>query len=150
VGSQIPHAHSILLRHAVKPSLLTAAALVILTGCRVAQSFTCLPSEQAVITETLYFGTAKPGGVVDAAERESFIDHVVIPAFPHGLTSWVASGRWSMATGRVEQETSHVLQLTHKGNEENDAAIQHLIQTYKNEFHQEAAMRVRSPGCRSF
>ena len=134
----------------MKPNLLAAIGLVIFSGCGVVQPLTCLPSEHAVITETLYFGTAKSGGVVDAEEWESFIDHVVVPAFPHGFTTWVASGRWSTATGLVEQETSPVLQLTHKGSEENDTAIQHLMQTYKKDFHQEAVMRVRSPGCRSF
>ena len=122
----------------------------ILTGCGFTQPLICLPSEQAVITEALYFGTAKPGGIVTAMQWESFVSDVVMPAFPDGLTSWTASGRWRTATGIVEQETSHVLQLMHDGSQKNDAAIQHLMQTYKNEFHQESVMRVRSPGCRSF
>lgn len=125
-------------------------ALFILTGCGVTQPLTCLQGEQAVIIETLYFGTAKPGGIVTMSEWESFVNNVVMPVFPEGLTSWAASGRWRMATGIVEQETSHVLQLTHDENEKNDAAIQHLMQTYKQDFHQEAVMRVRSQACRSF
>jgi len=124
--------------------------LFIFTGCGFTQPLTCLPSERAVITETLYFGTAKPGGIVTATEWESFANDVVMPAFPEGLTSWTASGRWRMATGIVEQETSHILQLTHDGSKRNDAAVQHLMQTYKQDFHQEAVMRVRSQACRSF
>ena len=102
--------------------------LFILSGCGFTQALTCLPSEHAVITETLYFGTAKPGGIVTATEWESFVNNVVMPAFPDGLTSWAAFGRWRMATGIVEQETSHILQLTHAGNDENDATIQHFMQ----------------------
>jgi hypothetical protein len=122
----------------------------ILTGCGFAQPLTCFPSERTVTIETLYFGTAKPGGIVTATEWETFVNNVVMPVFPEGLTSWTGSGRWRMATGIVEQETSHVLQLTHDGGERNNAAIQHLMQTYKHDFHQEAVMRVRSQACRSF
>lgn len=122
----------------------------ILAGCGVTQPLTCFPSERTVTIETLYFGAAKPDGIVTTTEWEAFVNNVVMPVFPEGLTSWAGSGRWRMATGIIEQETSYILQLTHDGSERNDAAIQHLMQTYKHDFHQEAVMRVRSQGCRSF
>ncbi|MGZ8383281.1 MAG: DUF3574 domain-containing protein, partial [Nitrospira sp.] len=31
-----------------------------------------------------------------------------------------------------------------------DTALQHIMETYKNDFHQEAVMRIRSQACRSF
>ena len=146
----VPSSHSILLRHAVESGLLIATTVVLFAGCGVTQPLSCLPHEQTVITDTLYFGTAKPGGTVTTLEWESFVNEVVLPAFPQGLTSWAASGRWRMATGIVEQEPSYVLQLTHKRSEQNDAAIQHIMRLYKHAFYQEAVMRVRSQGCRSF
>lgn len=124
--------------------------LFIPTGCGVTHPLTCLPSEHAVVTETLYFGIATPQGIVTAEEWDAFIDAVVTPAFPEGLTTWAASGQWRMATGIVQHETSHVLQLMHDGSWKNDTAIQHIMRTYKKDFHQEAVMRVRSQACRSF
>ena len=103
-----------------------------------------------MIIETLYFGTAKPGGTVSETEWESFVNEIVVSAFPEGLTAWDTSGRWRMATGIVEQETSHILQLTHDGSTKQDDAIQSVMQTYKREFQQEAVMRIRSQACRSF
>jgi hypothetical protein len=130
--------------------LCAANTLLILAGCGTAQPLTCLPNEHPIIVETLYFGTATPDGIVAASEWESFVNEAVVPAFPEGLTSWDTSGRWRMATGIVKQETSHILQLTHDGSKKYDTAIQYLMQTYKHEFQQEAVMRIRSQGCRSF
>lgn len=127
-----------------------ASLSFIFTACVSTQPLTCFPSEHAVTIETLYFGTAKPGGIVTATEWESFVNKVVMPVFPEGLTSWTGSGRWRMATGIVEEETSHILQLAHDGSQRNTAVIQHLMQAYKHEFQQEAVMRVRSQACRSF
>ncbi len=130
--------------------LFLVIMLFIPTGCGVTHPLTCLSSEHAVVTETLYFGIAKPEGIVAAEEWDAFIDAVVTPAVPDGLTTWAASGRWRMATGAIQHETSHVLQLTHDGSRQNDTALQHIMETYKNDFHQEAVMRIRSQACRSF
>ncbi|HVG01977.1 MAG TPA: DUF3574 domain-containing protein [Nitrospira sp.] len=123
---------------------------LVLAGCGWTLPLTCSPNEHPVFIETLYFGTAKPGGTVAASEWESFVHNFVMPEFPEGLSSWEASGRWRMATGIVEQEVSHVLQLTHDGNKKHDTAIQSLMQTYEHKYQQEAVMRIRSQGCRSF
>jgi hypothetical protein len=124
--------------------------LSIFMGCGSTQPLTCASGEQAVITETLYFGTAKPNGTVSAEDWEVFTSDIVLAALPNGLTSWTASGRWRRASGIVEHETSHVLQLTHEESDEQNRAIQDIMRRYKMDFHQEAVMRVRSQACRSF
>ena len=138
------------LRHALHWGLIAAPALCSLTGCASVQRPACLPNEQAVTIETLYFGTAKPEGIVTAAEWRTFVKDVVTPAFPDGLTSWESTGQWRMATGIIEQETSNILQLAHDGRQNDEAAIEHLMHTYKQQFQQDAVMRLRSHGCRSF
>ena len=100
--------------------------------------------------DSLYFGTAKPGGTVTASEWTAFVHEVVALDFPEGLTSWTAAGRWRNSAGGVEQETTYVLQLAHHGGEVKDRAIQQLILRYKRDFTQEAVMRIRSQACRSF
>ena len=138
------------LRMKLMRAILLVQTLAILSGCGWTRSFTCSPNERPIIIETLYFGTARSEGIIAASEWESFVNTVVAPAFPQGLTSWEASGRWKMATGIVVQETSHVLQVTHDGSETHDRAIQSLMQSYERNFHQEAVMRIRSHGCQSF
>lgn len=134
----------------LKPSLPIIVLLLIVAGCGLPHTVICLPGEHPVVTESLYFGTAKAEGIVTEDDWASFIDTTVMPAFPDGLTSWAASGRWRMATGMVEHEISYVLQLTHDGSREKDTAIQHIMRTFKNDFQQEAVMRIRSQACRSF
>lgn len=127
-----------------------AMVLFILTGCAATHPLTCSPSEHAVVTESLYFGIAKPNGIVTIGEWDAFVGAVVTPAFPDGLTTWAASGQWRVANGTVQHENSHVLQLTHDGSQEKDTAILNVMRTYKNSFQQEAVMRIRSQACRSF
>ncbi len=134
----------------LKPILPILVMLLIIAGCGLPHTLVCLSDEHPVVTESLYFGTAKPKGIVTEDEWASFIDTTVMPAFPDGLTSWAVSGRWRTATGMVEHETSYVLQLTHDGSQEKETAIQHIMRTYKNTFQQEAVMRIRSQACRSF
>lgn len=102
-----------------------------------------------MVLDTLYFGTAKPGGTVTADEWTAFLDEMVVPEFPEGLTSWAAAGRWGNSAGLVEREHSYILQLAHNGNQEKDRAVQGIVHRYKSDFHQEAVMRIRSRACRT-
>jgi hypothetical protein len=124
--------------------------LAIIEGCASPRTSVCLPGEQLTVMESLYFGTAKPGGVVTADEWATFLDTIVMPAFPGGLTSWAASGRWKTATDMSERETSYILQLAHDGDREKNTAIERIVHTYKKDFQQEAVLRIRSQACRSF
>ena len=132
------------------PAPLLYVMLLAAGGCASTQEFACLQGEKAAVTESLYFGTAKPGGVVSREEWTTFVDETVMPAFPEGLTSWSASGQWRMASGTIEHETSHILQLIHDGGAKKDAVIQRIMSSYKHAFQQEAVLRIRSRGCISF
>ena len=124
--------------------------LTALTGCTSIQPPICSPGEHSVGLDTLYFGTAKPDGVVSLEEWATFLSDTVTPTSPEGLTSWVASGQWKTSTGFLEQERTYVLQLAHDENQEKDRAVHRIMQNYKNRFQQEAVMRIRSHACRSF
>jgi hypothetical protein len=100
--------------------------------------------------DLLYFGTARPDGVVTPEEWSAFVDRLVTPRFPQGLTSWAAAGQWQTGTGMVEREASHVLSVVHSDTEENERAIREIASKYKAEFQQEAVLRVRSRACMSY
>jgi hypothetical protein len=100
--------------------------------------------------ESMYFGTARPGGIVTPEEWREFVNQVVTPRFPQGLTSWEASGQWQAVTGVIEREASHVLHLVHPDTEESELAVNEVMSKYKAEFQQEAVLRVRSSACMSF
>jgi hypothetical protein len=101
------------------------------------------------VSETLYLGTAQPGGVVDTAEWTQFLQQSVTPRFPEGLTVWQASGQWRGADGRIVEEPSHVLNLIHTGDEESEQKVEAIASEYKSRFEQEAVLRTRGVVCAS-
>jgi hypothetical protein len=87
--------------------------------------------------DTLYFGTAKPGGVVSEIEWRAFVNDVITPRFD-GHTEWLAEGHWKGA-----KEATHVVEIVHPPRAENDRKIGEIIAEYKRRFQQEAVLLVR-------
>lgn len=133
----------------LRPLGFYSVIVVAVIACTSTPTMRCSSGEQPVVLDTLYFGTAKPGGTVTADEWTAFLDEMVVPEFPEGLTSWAAAGRWGNSAGLVEREHSYILQLAHIGNQEKDRAVQGIVHRYKSDFHQEAVMRIRSRACRT-
>ena len=110
----------------------------------------CTISQQRMITETLYFGLAKPNGQVSEEDWRTFLAEVVTPRFPRGLTVWAASGQWKSEAGPIVREPSYILNIVHDGNATADAAIISIVDAYKRKFRQEAVLRAQSSACVSF
>jgi hypothetical protein len=126
-----------------------AVALTI-GGCASGPSWDCRPPEQPAILDTLYFGTDGPDGMITPEQWKNFLDQVVTPRFPGGLTSWDASGQWRTAEGVILREVSHVLHIVHPDDRESESALDEIMSRYKMQFRQEAVLRVRSRGCLSY
>ena len=126
------------------------AAALICGGCAHAPSPRCGAHERPSVDELIYFGTAMPGGTVSDEEWAAFLRDVVTPRFPQGLTSWPASGQWRSGDGSLSREASHVLNLVHADDDATERAIQAIVSEYKEQFRQEAVLRVKTPACVSF
>jgi hypothetical protein len=107
----------------------------------------CPTSLEPVINDRLYFGLATPDGLVSSPEWDQFIDTVVTPRFPKGLTVLLADGQWQGTDGAIVREPSKVLVLVHPDSPENELAIGGLVADYKARFRQESVLRVRSVAC---
>ncbi|WP_280153794.1 DUF3574 domain-containing protein [Piscinibacter sp. XHJ-5] len=125
------------------------AACTALAGCASAPPVPCRAGEQPAASDLLYFGTARPRGVVSAQEWQQFLERSVTPRFPQGLSVWPAAGQWRGADGQVVREGSHVLNLVHPDDEASEKAVQEIVSAYKAQFEQEAVLRVRSRACSS-
>ncbi|MBC7989344.1 MAG: DUF3574 domain-containing protein [Luteimonas sp.] len=111
----------------------------------------CEAGDQAMVRDTLYFGRNRPdGGTVGDAEWRGFLDEVVTPRFPDGLTVTHATGQWRGASGAVEQEASEVVTLLHAGDAAARGKVAEIATEYKRRFHQEAVLRERTGACASF
>ena len=95
----------------------------------------------------LFFGTAKPDGVVTEGEFRAFIDHEVTPRFPDGLTVLEAEGQFRGENGVIVKEHSFVLILLYPVEDfkASSRKINAIRQEYKNQFQQESVLRVDDP-----
>src|SRR5678816_941947 len=122
------------------PTTLVLLAALGLGGCAASGSMACRPEEQRLVSDTLYLGTARQGGGVDAAEWDQFLREWVTPRFPDGLTVSQASGQWRGADGTIVEEASYVLNLVHPSDEESDRKVTEIANEYKSRFEQEAVL----------
>ncbi|MEJ1165153.1 DUF3574 domain-containing protein [Variovorax sp. CCNWLW186] len=134
----------------------SAATLAMLAGCSTmpsapGPSTACAAGFDAFERDTLYFGRAIPaGGQVSNAQWTAFLDSVVTPAFPKGLTVIDAAGQWRGASGSVVREPSKLVVLLHSRSADDDAAIARIIDTYRQRFGQEAVLQERQSVCVRF
>jgi hypothetical protein len=135
-------------------SLFRFAFLVILVAtfgaCASSYIISCRDGDLPAIYDSLYFGTAKPDGVITPEEWAAFLESTVTPRFPRGLTSSRASGQWRGSDGEIVREDAHVLQIVHPNDTESETAIRELIAIYKTRYRQESVLRIRAYTCASF
>jgi hypothetical protein len=111
----------------------------------------CEAGDTALVRDVVYFGRNRPdGGTVSDAEWRGFLDSVVTPRFPAGLTVVSATGQWRGASGAVERERAEVLTLLHDGGPAARAGVAEVVAEYKRRFRQEAVLRERVPSCARF
>jgi len=130
-------------------ALALVGAAFLLGACAAPDAAVC-PAGEPRISDTLYLGTAKPGGTVTREDWDRFLRETVAPRFPEGFTQWNAAGQWRSADGAIVREASHVLVLVHPADPQAEANVRAIAAEYKARFRQEAVLRVRSAACASF
>jgi hypothetical protein len=131
------------------PSLLLAS-LLLLASCAPATTITSagLPTDSIaygdlLLRTELYFGMSKPkGGEVTEGEWNRFLDSVITPRFPDGLSVFDTRGQWRGADGRIVQERTKMVMLIHPVGEMINAAIEEIRSAYRQMFEQESVMRI--------
>ncbi len=144
----------------IRRTLAGAPALVLAAGlfaaaCRQAGATSsiarCAVGDTALVRDVLYFGRNTPGGSeLSDSVWQQYVDEVLTPRFPAGLTIWDAAGQWRGASGKVERERSKVLTLLHAGDARSDGLVAEAIGEYKRRFAQEAVLRERVTTCSRF
>ena len=136
-------------------ALALAAAVLTAASCRPAGATTalarCALGDTAMVRDVLYFGRNTPGGAeLSDSAWQHYVDEVLTPRFPAGLTIWDAAGQWRGASAKVERERSKVLTLLHGGDARSDALVAEAVGEYKRRFAQEAVLRERVTTCSRF
>jgi hypothetical protein len=100
-------------------------------------------SEKFARTE-LYFGTAKPdGSTVTDQQFDTFLDEIITPRFPEGLTLVSGLGQFLGSAGVIVQEASKLLILLYpeRARKANNSKIEEIREAYKQSFQQESVLR---------
>jgi hypothetical protein len=100
----------------------------------------------------LYFGSLKPDqSMVTDQEFRRFVNRVVTPRFPDGLTLLKGRGQFKNSAGVIIREESRVLILFYPPQQlDANKNIQDIRDAYKSEFQQESVLRVDSFSLVSF
>jgi hypothetical protein len=131
-------------------SLLIISLAVSSYGSPIGRSFEPGPigfetTTQKYIRTELYFGRNIPtGGTVSDLDWQKFVDDVVTPRFPDGLTVLDADGQWRGKDGSIAREESKVIVLLYPRNQRKamNTKIEEIRSEYKKRFAQEAVMRI--------
>lgn len=102
--------------------------------------------EQFYRTE-LFFGRSKSDGTeITEDEFADFLDEIITPEFPDGLTVLDGIGQFRDAKGKIIQEKAKVLVLLYssKMRRQNNRKIELIRKAYKNRFQQQSVLRVDS------
>jgi hypothetical protein len=104
-----------------------------------------------MVRDTLYFGRNRPsGGTVREAEWRRFLNEIITPRFPDGLTVVRATGHWRNESGHIEREASEVVTVLHSGDPTTRDKISEITAEYRQRFNQEAVLRERTATCARF
>jgi hypothetical protein len=101
----------------------------------------------AFVRTELFFGTAKSDGVVTEEDFNKFLDEVVTPLFPDGLTVIKADGQFRGADEVTIKEDSFVLVLLYPldGQKASSKSIDFIREEYKRQHQQESVLRADDP-----
>jgi hypothetical protein len=105
-------------------------------------------ASEAFVRTELFFGTAREDlPPVSDEEWHQFLDSVITPRFPEGLTVYTAEGQFQDESGSVIKEKSFVLLLLYPLEEwkKRSAAIEFIREAYKDAYQQQSVLRVDDP-----
>ena len=87
---------------------------------------------------------------VSDADWRRFVDEVITPRFPDGLSVMDVQGQWRAPGGTLVREPSKVVYLVLDGGPDDPAKIAHIRDDYKARFHQQSVLLVSQKACVSY
>jgi hypothetical protein len=134
-------------------AIVALALLLLVSAAHVlaAPAPSCKDPAQAYARTDLFFGRARPGGVVSDAQFQAFVDAEVAPRFPDGLTLLAGIGQFRDRHGATVVEGANVLILLYPLRDaQADRKIDAIRSDYRVRFEQQSVLRADSVQCVSF
>ena len=99
-----------------------------------------------VRTELFYGGGLREGRGDYETMWEEYLNNVVTPRFPEGLTQIEASGQWRVREGRKPRRTpTRILILVHRDSPENFGQLEEIRRIWKEMSGHRSVLRVTIP-----
>jgi hypothetical protein len=119
------------------------------------EGLACGRGAEPFLRTELYFGSNKPDGtVVTEREFQRFLNDVITPRFPDGLTLLTGLGQFRGSNGVIQRERSMLLILLYPRDSARSSGqkIEEIRAAYLKAFDQESVLRAdgRLPECVSF
>ncbi len=96
-----------------------------------------------MVRSELYFGLSRQAAAdVSPAQWQAFVDEVITPRFPNGLTVLEGNGQWQMRDGSLAKEKSRIVIVVHPGTADQQQKLDEIREAYKKRFSQEAVMEL--------
>ncbi len=94
----------------------------------------------------VYFGRNIPaGGAVSEEQFARFLDEVITPEFPQGLTVFDAYGQMRHEDGMIEKQQTKAVLLVHEKTGANSDAVESIISEYRARFGKPQVMHTTQP-----
>ncbi|MBD1868503.1 DUF3574 domain-containing protein [Cyanobacteria bacterium FACHB-471] len=103
-----------------------------------------IPKAEAstLIQKELFFGRNIANGEQFSEEEfQAFVDSVITPLFPEGLTVFNSEGQFLSSTGILIEEPSKVVTLFVEDTAETEAEINQIVTAYTKQFDQESVLQ---------
>jgi len=133
-----------------------AAIAALAAGCAStsrpsAEAVRCPAGQARANTVELVFGRNDGDRLaVSDEDWRRFIDEVVTPRYPDGLSVMDVQGQWRAPGGVLVREPSKIVYLVLDGGPDDPAKIANIRDIYKQRFHQKSVLLVTQKACVSF
>jgi len=125
--------------------------LLVLGGCQPAPAPRCAAGTEPWDRIELFFGREIPGGgTVSEEDWQAYVQEVLSPAFPDGLTVLEGQGRWLSPTGEHFVENSFVVYIYLLAESTENRRVDDVTAVYKQRFKQETVLYTHSGACLAF
>ena len=96
-----------------------------------------------LIAADLFFGRNIPGGgQVSEKQFAEFVDSTITPRFPDRLTIFDADGQFRNGADTIIKEPSKVVTIVFKDTQDNENALDEIMESYIQQFNQESVLLV--------
>lgn len=99
---------------------------------------------------SLYFGTSTNEGIITNEEWSNFLDEIVTPNFPEGMTIHDTYGQWKRPDGDIVKEPGKVIVHIYDINEDKSENIKAIINGFKERFKAQSVIWEADIICGSF